>query len=611
MSWTTAVWSMLASACMTFAVLHLPVWLRDRRALPNLYFALVCIATAGMLLTEVGMMHASSPQEYAAVLRWRHVPVWLCVVAVVGFLHVYLGTGRLWLAWSVVGLRTAALVINFTTGVNANFLEIRELGTIDFLGEQVAHPIGVPNPWMVLAQGSAWLCVAYIADAAFTGWRRGIRGGSLRLALAILVFMAAGTFQGTVIVWLGLRLPTASGLFIIGVVAAMAHELSRNLWRAGHLAEELRESERRMALAAGAAKLGMWDRDLVRGEAWANPQWRELVGFGPAEAVSLGRLIDKVHPDDRERVRRALTETTGPLSVHEIEFRVLRPDGDVRWIASRGHVEFDALGRPARALGASVDCTARKKSEQETSLLRQEITHVGRVSVMGQLASGLAHELNQPLGAILRNAEAASLFLRAERPDLDEIRAILEDIRKDDQRAGAVIDRMRSLLRRHVVEMRPLAVEELVGDVASLLRPEAAARRVRLELAVAGDLPPVAGDRVHLQQVLLNLVANGMDAIDEAAGPGRSIVVSARADGSRGVEIAVSDSGRGLAAGDVQRLFEPFFTTKAKGMGMGLSISRTIVEAHGGKLWAEHQEGGGARFLFTVPGMPATAEAAP
>jgi two-component system, LuxR family, sensor kinase FixL len=600
-SWTTVIWSMLAAASLTLAAIHLPVWIRNRTAWPGLFFTLMCVGTAGMVLCEAWMMHMWTPQEYARVLRWRHVPIWLVITSLVGFVYVYLGAGRLWLAWSIVVLRTIALLANFTTGVNVNFLEIVEMRSIQFLGEAVSLPVGVPNPWMAVAQLSTWLCVVFVADATATAWRRGARGKALRFGGTSVLLLIGGATQGVLIVWADVQMPPVSSLFFIGVLATMAYELSRDLLRAEHLAAQLGESERRMVLAAEAANVGIWSRDLARNEIWANNQWRALLGFTPTEPLSPGRLIEKVHPDDRDRMRRILAESAESPGVYHAEFRVLMPDGEVRWIDAQRQIDFNAQGRAIRTRGSSIDCTARKKSEQETLLLRQEIAHVGRVSVLGQLASGLAHEINQPLGAILRNAEAAALFLREEFPDLDEIRAILEDIRKDDQRAGAVIDRMRSLLRRQDVEMRPLGVEELFNDIAALLRPEAAARHVKLDLDVGRDMPQVAGDRIHLQQVLLNLVSNGMDSIDQSGRSGRSIVLSARRDGGQSVEITVSDSGRGIAATDIGRLFEPFFTTKPKGMGMGLSISRTIIEAHGGKMWAENHDGGGARFVFTVP----------
>jgi two-component system sensor kinase FixL len=186
-------------------------------------------------------------------------------------------------------------------------------------------------------------------------------------------------------------------------------------------------------------------------------------------------------------------------------------------------------------------------------------------------------------------------------PDLAEISAILEDIRKDDQRAGAVIDRMRTLLRRQEVEMKPLQVPQMLDDVAALLRPDAAARHIALEIDVPPDLPPVHGDRVQLQQVLLNLILNGMDALGTDVRNGRKVAVTARHEGSDTLAFSIADSGAGIPPAQIERVFDPFFTTKTTGIGMGLSISRSIVEAHGGRLWAENNAQRGATFRFTLP----------
>jgi PAS domain S-box-containing protein len=364
--------------------------------------------------------------------------------------------------------------------------------------------------------------------------------------------------------------------------------------------ESLRDSEERMSLAAEAANLGMWVWDVVKDEIWMTDKGRALFGIAPDTRLDYAALVARVHPEDRAArdaaMRRAL-ETQGEYAM---EYRVVLSDGQVRWIAGRGRADFGD-GKPLRMRGVSRDCTAQKQADQETLLLRQEIAHVGRVSMMGQLASALAHEINQPLGAILRNTEAAELFTENESPDLDEIRAILADIRKDDQRAGSVIDRMRALLKRHDLETRPLDLGELVGDVASLARADAAARQVKLDVDVPGGLPLVRGDRVHLQQVLLNLILNGMDALNEVSRQERHVSVTARLDGAQTVEIAVSDTGHGIPADKLAHVFDPFFTTKPNGIGMGLPISRTIIEAHGGRLWAENNNGGGAAFRFTLP----------
>ena len=242
-----------------------------------------------------------------------------------------------------------------------------------------------------------------------------------------------------------------------------------------------------------------------------------------------------------------------------------------------------------------------RQTRQELEELRSELARAGRVTALGQLASALAHELSQPLGAILRNAEAAELHLNNPSPDLDELRAIVTDIRKDDQRAGDVIEQMRALIKRRTLQMNPLALNELVRDVISLVHSDAVARHVALDCLVAPGLPLVAGDRVHLSQVLLNLIINGMDAIQTSPATNKRVVIEARSREEGGVEVAVTDSGPGVPPEVFDKVFDPFYTTKSGGLGMGLPISRTIIEAHGGRLWAEHAPSGrGLTFRFTL-----------
>jgi C4-dicarboxylate-specific signal transduction histidine kinase len=217
--------------------------------------------------------------------------------------------------------------------------------------------------------------------------------------------------------------------------------------------------------------------------------------------------------------------------------------------------------------------------------------------------------LSQPLGAILRNTEAAELFLQHEPPDLDELRAILTDIRQDDQRAGGVIERLRALLMRRTFAPRSLSVSDLLEDIAILTRTDSSSRKAHVRVEPTPGLPAVMGDPVQLQQVLLNLVLNAMDAVEDAPIERRKVTVNAQRNGTREVEVAVSDSGHGIAPEKLGRLFEPFFTTKPNGMGIGLSISQTIIQAHGGRIWAENNAGAGATFRFALPlageGVPA------
>jgi two-component system sensor kinase FixL len=283
-----------------------------------------------------------------------------------------------------------------------------------------------------------------------------------------------------------------------------------------------------------------------------------------------------------------------------VQYRLIFPDGTQRWIEARGRMSSDADGKPARMLGAAIDVTARAQAEREIERQRNELAHVTRVYTVGQLAASLAHELNQPLGAILRNAEAGELFLHDPSPDLDELRAILADIRQDDQRAGAVIDRMRALMRHRDPDRHRLDLRLVVDDLVALVRADAEKRQVRLAREIDPALPPVLGDRVQLQQVVLNLLLNAMDALDDNPPARRLVTVRARPVGAT-VEVTVSDTGPGIPADNLAHVFEPFFTTKPAGLGMGLAISRDIIEAHGGRLSAESNEAGGATFTLTLP----------
>jgi C4-dicarboxylate-specific signal transduction histidine kinase len=243
----------------------------------------------------------------------------------------------------------------------------------------------------------------------------------------------------------------------------------------------------------------------------------------------------------------------------------------------------------------------RQRAEREVLRQQTELAHVNRVATIGQLTSALAHELTQPLGAILRNTEAAEIVLQQGKPDITEVRAILSDIRKDDQRAGNVIERMRSLLKRRSLELKPLELDTLLGETFTLSQSDADTRGVELTLQIREKLPVILGDRVHLQQVLLNLILNGMDAMAAVPRMERKLIVRTASNGNGAVEVAVIDWGPGIPPENIAHLFEPFFTTKSNGMGMGLAISRTIIEAHGGKIWCENIDPRGAVFKFTLP----------
>jgi two-component system sensor kinase FixL len=260
--------------------------------------------------------------------------------------------------------------------------------------------------------------------------------------------------------------------------------------------------------------------------------------------------------------------------------------------------EIDFEDREA-SLAVVSDATERWRVQREASRQRDELAHLSRVAMLGELSGALAHELNQPLSAILSNAQAAQRLMRFDPPDMTEIQDILADIVADDRRAGDVIQRLRTWLRKEQVEHVPLGVNGVVLDALHLVRGDLQQRNVEVQLELAGELPRVMGDRIQLQQVLLNLVMNGADSMDGSPGP-RTLCVRTRAS-DHGARVEVLDFGRGIAPEIRHTMFEPFETTKANGMGMGLAVCRTIVEAHGGHVWAEDRPEGGAQVIFEIP----------
>ncbi len=391
----------------------------------------------------------------------------------------------------------------------------------------------------------------------------------------------------------------AFGVMLVETLTIMALWTQRTRRRSAEAG--LRESQQFMELATAAAGLGWWGGDTASGELRVNPRLRSLFALNHDQPVRWEDLLARVHPDDRARAELAQQRVLRQGGAFEFAGRLRLPDGQERWVVATGLAAQDAHGRIRRAEGVVFDVTARHQAELAAQRHRNELRHIGRVHVLGQLSSTLAHELNQPLGAILSNAEAAELLLQNNHAPWDEVRAILADIRKDDQRASEVIQRMRGLLQRHEMELRPLTANELVAECIALARPDAMERKILVESVVMPDVSRMRGDRVHLEQVLLNLLVNGMDAMHHCPLERRRLMVRVERGGDSTVEFSVADAGAGIPADQMDRIFESFYTTKPTGLGLGLSISRAIIEAHHGRIWAENNPAGGATFRFVLP----------
>ncbi len=605
MTWITILWPMVTGACLTMALIHLRTGLRQRPGAAHLLFSLNAFVVMVFSCLELASTRAGSPAQFLELQRWMDLVGAALFISLTAFVWVFLGTGRKWLAFLGPVVMCIPLILDLLPQPKALFLETPTLRTVEtFGGATYTVADGVRNPLLWVFYLGVLLILIFIADASVTLWRQGTRRRAAVVGGTITLFVLGAGVQANLVDAGILRTPYLVSFAYLAIVMAMGTELSNDVLHAAQLARDLRESEARMTLAADAANLGIWTRDLMLNEIWATEKWRMLFGFSMSEQLELNLILQRLHPDDREILTQTLARAVEGGGGYETEYRIVLPDGQVRFIASRGRVEFNGTGKPLLVRDVSVDITARKKAEAEALQQRAELAHLSRVTMLGELSGSLAHELNQPLTAILSNAQAAQRFLAHDDADLNEVRDILSDIVNQDKRAGEVIHRLRLLLKKGTVEHQPLDLNDVVREVLKLVRNDLLNQRVTGQMELAPDLPAIIGDRVQLQQVVLNLVMNGCDAIASGPPGDARLIIRTELNNGEGIRVSVADHGLGLARDNLEQVFEPFFSTKPHGMGLGLSVCRTIITAHGGKLWAANNAEGGATFHFTIPAQP-------
>lgn len=362
----------------------------------------------------------------------------------------------------------------------------------------------------------------------------------------------------------------------------------------------LREREERITLAAESANLAFWTINYERQESWMNDQGRALFDFAPDAFLTRELFLSRVHPEDQDAVAEAIERARATSPTFEFEYRLLRPNGETRWLISRGRYVRDEGGRLSELMGVAIDVTAQVKADLELRLQREEMARMSRVSAMGELTASLAHELNQPLTAIAANAAAGSRLLTQNVPDVEMFKELLADVSADARRAGDIIHGIHDFVRKSEGTRRLVNLNEIVREVLRLLNSDLLGRATTVETELAPNLPAVMADPLHLQQVLLNLLMNSLEAMQATPAEKRCVVICTKCDPDSFVSVSVRDYGSGLPKDNLDKVFAHFYSTKPNGMGMGLTIVRSIVEALGGKLSAENTDDG-ARFCFRLP----------
>lgn len=367
-----------------------------------------------------------------------------------------------------------------------------------------------------------------------------------------------------------------------------------------HAENALQQSEMYLTEAQRLSHTGSFGWHIPSGEIiWSEETFR-IFEFDKAPSIKHDTVLQRVHPDDRARVQRTIDRASRDGKDFEHGYRLLMPDGAIRYVHARAHAVTNISGE-TEFIGAVTDVTARKRAEAELHEAQTNLAHVTRVTALGELAASIAHEVNQPLAAVVANAAACLRWLNRAAPDLNEARGAVRSIISDGNRAGEVIQRVRALVNKTADQKAPLDINEVINEVIGLVQHQLQSHQVSLQLDLAPALPSVVADRIQLQQVILNLVLNGIEAMQPVNDRPRELVIRTRHDDAGQILVTVADCGVGIATENAERLFDAFYTTKASGMGMGLSICRSIVEAHRGRLSVTRNVGPGATFQFTLP----------
>jgi PAS domain S-box-containing protein len=464
--------------------------------------------------------------------------------------------------------------------------------SIDFSNERFQEYTGLSSHAL---RDWGWMEALHPDDWSVAGWQASLAAGN-PFEMEARIRSAAGAYRWFVLRMTPLR--NERGTIARWCGAAIDVEERRRAEQA------LRRSEAYLAEAQRLSHTGSWAYSMERRHLlYSSEENFRLFGYDPTgDLPTNADWASRIHPEDRQAALETMRHKAGERSGYEIDYRVVHPDGTVKYIHSVAHPVFSPSGKLVEVVGTHVDLTERKQAEESQLNAQNELAHANRVATIGQLTASIAHEVNQPVAALVTNAHAALRLLKAEQPDLDQVCQALDDIVKDGRRVSDVIDRVRALVKKRPRQSEPLDINQVITESMVLTRGELGRNRISLETRLSRPLPLIRGDRIQLQQIMTNLMMNAIEAVGSADAPTRKLKIGSATDETENhIVVTVRDSGEKLRSDSIDQFFEAFYSTKSTGMGIGLSICRSIVEAHGGRIWATANADRGATFHVLLP----------
>jgi len=572
-----------STVCSTFGAIYLGIWFRQRTRLDYLMFASGTFSVAAFSVFELAGMHATTPAEYGTLVRWSHLPGWGMIVFLPWFAYFYMRAGRRWLLWSITILRTLVLILNFILTPNINQREVISVTQSSFLGEPISIAQTVPNPWMVVAQFSLLLALVFFVDATITAWRRGDRRRALAIGGTTTFFFTMNMVMAVLILWGFVHWPYMLSVFFTAMIIAMAYELTSDILRSVRLARtveerdaQLRENEQHMTLSASAANVGVWTRSLGEKTIWASDKWHELFAFAPRQPVTFDDHLQRIHPDDRQRVETTLRSVGYGGREYETEYRIVLPDGETRWIGSSGQVEFSG-GEPVLLRGASVDITKRKLAEQAAHDLSGRL-----IDAQETERSRLARELHDGLSQSLALLSIQLEVLGTKPREPAALKKQVGDLTSEIQRLSSDVHRMSHEL--HPAKLDQLGLE---SALRGFCREVADAHSFAVDFDAAG-IPRLLPDDISL--CLYRVTQESLQNVAKHSGASAVNVNINMADDE--ICLTVSDNGSGFDLEDA--------ATDSLGL---VSMGERIRLVHG-TFSLESNPGSGTRIHVCLPFSP-------